>query len=590
MRVRVALAQINPTAGDLQGNCEKILAAIQASQDRQADIVVFPEMALTGYCLDEKLLINGSFLRQNRQILRERIVPACTSVAAVVGFIDFDEERVGPDDRMLRYNAAAIIQSARVLQVVHKRLLPNYRYFDDKRYFQPGTRVEPAALKVPDGEVSLGVLICEDLWDEHYAVKPSQTYCEKGAQVLACINASPFVASRPGQENGKRFIRQKLVTRQVERCGLPLIYVNTVGVGDNGKNVLPFDGHSFAYDGRGTLVASLAQFEEDLQVVEFNDGQAKRVDEAPFHREKEIFEALVLGVRGYYEKVGVFDGALEAISGGIDSALGATVAAEALGRERLTFYNLPSRFNRDETRDAAKQLAENLEVEYRIVPIQELFELFEEKFVEYLHPIRQSVTKENLQARIRGLIMMAESNDLNALLLTNGNETELALGYATLYGDMVGGLSVIGDLNKPDVYRVARYYNERRGREIIPRQSLQMPASAELSEDQVDPYDYEVVGPLISEFIEEGRGPTELTQRFQEKALQPPFYPEDLYDRLNAEQFRDLVARLYATLNRSVYKRMQAAPIIVVSERAFGFDLRETIINGWKAVDPELGI
>jgi len=583
MRIRISVAQINPKTGDLRGNRERILAAIDAGRREGADVVVLPEMCLTGYCLDEKLLLNRQFLRENRRVLFEEIAPACTDIAAVVGFVDFEEGQRGPGQDPVRYNAAAICHQGVVRQLVYKRLLPSYRYFDDKRYFRPGIEIEPLGLSFPEGDVRVGVLICEDLWDEQYELKPCQVYHDKGVDYLFCINASPFVGSNPGARGGKRFLREALIRRQIERFGIPIISVNTVGAGDNGKNVLPFDGASCAYDRSGQMVASLKSFAEDQATVVFENGSAEPVDSPEFDREAEIFQALAMSVRDYYNKVGVFKGVLEAVSGGIDSALGTAIAYEAMGPDLLTLYNLPSRYNSSRTQQAARKLAQNFELEYKVVPIQRMVDRILSDFEENLHPVENSLTIENLQARVRGLIMMAESNDREALLLTNGNETEIALGYATLYGDMVGGLAVIGDLSKPDVYRLARYVNRKWGRPVIPEDIFEIPASAELCEDQVDPFDYEVVGPLVSSYVEHGLSPADMIELFRKRELNPATFGETLYSTYSVEEFSALSVKLYRSLNRSVYKRMQAAPIIVVSERSFGFDLRETIINGWEA-------
>lgn len=584
MRLRVSLAQINPKTGDIRGNTDLILRGIEQAKRDQADLVVFPEMCVTGYCLDEKLLINLQFLRANREALMSRIVPACQRIAAVVGFIDFDEGRRGPDNRVVRRNAAAVIQDGRVLQIVRKRLLPAYRYFDDKRYFEPGREVEPVELNTAAGPLKAGVLICEDFWDDGYELKPTEIYAAKGAEVLIGINASPFVGSNPGCRDGKRFVRMKGLKKKVERYGIPIIYVNTVGIGDNGKNIIPYDGSSLAFDRDGQLVASLKPFCEDQQLLVLENGRACAVPEPVYDREGEIYDALVMSVHDYYHKLGIFRGVLEAVSGGIDSALGTAIAFDAMGPELLTLYNLPSRYNSPKTQELARALAENFGVEYHVIPIQGMVDRVVKDFEKYLHPIRSSVTIENLQSRIRGLVMMAESNDRQALLLTNGNETEIALGYATLYGDMVGGLSVIGDVPKPDVYRLARYVNRKWGRAMIPEEIFTIAPSAELKEDQVDPFDYDVVGPVMNDFTEKGWSPGELVERFRERSLPIEKYGEgdrSVYEKYRVEDFSSLVHRLYKGLNRSVYKRLQGAPIIAVSDRAFGFDLRETIINGW---------
>jgi NAD+ synthase (glutamine-hydrolysing) len=295
-----------------------------------------------------------------------------------------------------------------------------------------------------------------------------------------------------------------------------------------------------------------------------------------------------MSVRDYYDKIGIFTRVLEAISGGIDSALGAAIAYEAMGRELLSVYSLPSRYNSATTLGAARKLARNFELDYHEVPIQKMVDAITEGFEEYLHPMNLSVTLENLQARVRGLIMMAESNDRQALLLTNGNQTEIALGYATLYGDMVGGLSVIGDLSKPDVYALARHVNRRWGHPMIPEEIFSIAPSAELKEDQKDPFDYDVVGPLVNDLVEWGSSPSELSIRFRRQELDPARFPTQdggIYDRYGESEFNELAGRIYRSLNSSVYKRLQGAPIVVVSARAFGFDLRETIINGWREVD-----
>ena len=585
MRFKVSLAQINPKTGDIRGNSRKIIKAIRTARERGADLVVLPEMCLTGYCLDEKLLINLEFLRANRRCLMEEIRPACHNISAIVGFIDFDDARLGPDGRVVRHNAAAVLSHGTLLQIVRKRLLPAYRYFDDKRYFVPGQEVEPVSIPADGGAVPVGVLICEDLWDESYPLKPCALYREKGARYLFCINASPFVGSNPGSRDGKRFVRDSVIGDQIRRHGLPIVYVNTVGVGDNGKNIIPFDGFSVAYDRRGQLVGALPQFRESQDEVVFEDGVSTPAPDLHFNREDEIYQALVMSVRDYFDKIGIFSRVLEAISGGIDSALGAAIAYEAMGRDRLSVYSLPSRYNSSTTLGAARKLARNFGLDYHEVPIQKMVDAITEGFEKYLHPMNLSVTLENLQARIRGLIMMAESNDRRALLLTNGNQTEIALGYATLYGDMVGGLSVIGDLSKPDVYALARHVNRRWGRPMIPEEIFSIAPSAELKEDQEDPFDYDVVGPMVNDLVERGSSPTELTNRFSRQELDSTRFSTQkggIYDQYGESEFGELAGKIYRSLNSSVYKRLQGAPIVVVSARAFGFDLRETIINGWR--------
>jgi len=584
MKLKVSLAQINPTSGDVSGNRKKILEGIEQARTEACDLVVFPEMCLTGYCLDEKLLNNHGFLEENKRVLKEEIVPASEGIGVIVGFLDSDAGRSRPEGGMIRYNAAAVAQDGQLLQVVHKRLLPGYRYFDDKRYFTAGREVEPVSIETTDGTASIGVLICEDLWEAGYDFKPCALYREKKVDFLFSINASPFVGSGPGQRDGKRFERAELIREQIRRYGVAIVYLNTVGVGDNGKNVIPFDGMSVAYGSDGQLVGALKQFDEDQQTVCFENGRAEAVKEPEFDREEEIFQALVMAVRDYYDKVGIFRRVLETVSGGIDSALGTAIAYQAVGRELLSIYNLPSRYNSEQSQGLARQLAENFDLPYQVIPIQDMVDQVVKDFEQHLRPIQSPITVENLQARIRGLIMMAESNDQNALLLSNGNETEIALGYTTLYGDMVGGLSVIGDLPKPDVYRLAGYVNRKWDRPMIPEGILEAIPSAELSQDQVDPFDYQVVGPVVSDFVEKGLGPRDLLLSFKQQDLDETEYSlegKNIYERYSFDQFEKLIGELFGQLNRSVYKRLQGAPIVAVSRRAFGFDLRETIINGW---------
>ena len=581
MKFRISIGQINPKSGDISGNASKIIKAIQQAGEDLADLLILPEMCLTGYCLDEKLLMNLDFLADNKNTLENIIAPATRNIDVIVGFVDYDTGETGPDGKPVRYNAAALLQKGRISRIVHKRLLPSYRYFDDKRYFKPGTDFTPVEINTGQGSIKAGILICEDLWDESYEIKPSRKLVDQGAEYIFCINASPFVCSSYGARDGKRFVRDQLIRDHVREYDVPVVWVNTVGIGDNGKNIITFDGLSCVYDRGGEIVSMFPAFIEHQETVEFNSQRGAPVELVAFDREKEIYEALVMSVRDYYDKLGIFSGVMDAVSGGIDSALGAAIACDAVGPENVTLYNLPSRYNSDLTRSAAKKLADNLGARYRIIPIQEILELMVSEFESSLHPIRNSITEENLQARIRGTLMMAEANDTGQLLLTNGNESEMALGYATLYGDMVGGLAVIGDLSKPDVYRVSRYVNRRHGREIIPEIVFEIPASAELKDNQVDPFDYDLIGPMVNDFIERGASPADLLEGFVSRSLKPGAYPEDIYEKYNEETFRNLVGEIYGMIGRAVYKRVQSAPIVVVSERAFGFDLRESIINGW---------
>ena len=620
--MRIALAQLNPTSGDIEGNTTRILAALDSAARQGADLLLTPEMALPGYCIGD-LVEDAVFLAANERAM-QRIAAAARDITAVIGFIDFDPAARNDSGGIRKYNAAAVVRDGAVLRRAHKTLLPSYRYFDDKRFFTPAETREPVSVPVAGGRtVSLGVSICEDLWDEYSNVKPLAELAAKGADVLVNINASPFCP-------GKREERDRLIRRYIRQLGKPLVYINTTGAADNGKNIIPFDGESLVYDAHGQLIAIGPQFAEELLIVDLDlcaDAERRaRIDVLPgdqpapglrrsavasakaeggshgvrvrspelgsplalpaLDRDREMYDALVMALRDYMSKTG-FVRAAVAVSGGIDSALALAIAVDALGADKVSACNMPSRFNTDATRSIAERLARALGVAYTVIPIQELDEHVRNVFEHHAHPIAHGFTRENLHARIRGLLMMAESNDTGALLISCGNETEIALGYATLYGDMCGGVSLIGDLSKLDVYRLARYVNTRHGSEKIPEDTFHLKPSAELAANQFDPFDYYVVAPVVGELVERRLSPAELVRLFEQHALDPDRFVTDpegrtVYDKHTAATFHDVVYDAFRRIRRSVYKRLQGPPIVVVTERAFGFDLRETIINGWE--------
>jgi len=582
--MRIALAQLNPISGDIDGNTAKILDAIARAAAQGADLVVTPEMAIPGYCIGD-LVEDAGFLEANARAV-QRVAAAARGITAVVGFIDYDLGAKNDSGTILKHNAAAVVRDGQVLQRAHKSLLPNYRYFDDKRFFAPAARREPVdvALSVGSrGTVRLGVSICEDMWDAYYAIKPLPELAAKGADVLLNINASPFYP-------GKRHERDTLIRQHVARLQKPFVYVNTAGAADNGKNIIPFDGESLVYDASGRLLAVGQQFAEQLLVVDLPVNRASSssppVTLPTLDREREMYDALVMALGDYMRKTG-FTHAVIAVSGGIDSALALAIAVDALGPDRVTAFNLPSQFNTEATRSIAERLARALGVRYGIIPIQGIGDTIQRVFEEHAHPIARGFTRENLQARVRGLLMMAESNDTGALLISCGNETEIALGYATLYGDMCGGISLIGDLSKVDVYRLARYVNVRHRIEKIPEEAFQITPSAELAADQFDPFDYPVMAPVVSAIVERRLSRAQLLAHFEARTLDPDKFLPDasgrtVYDKYTSATFAGVVDDAIGRIRRSVYKRLQGPPIVVLSERAFGFDLRETIINGWR--------
>lgn len=564
--MKIALAQMNSVTGDLDGNIFRILDFISRSKD--SDLIVFPEMVISGYCISD-LIEDELFVKKNKELVFQLAKETSSLKSAIiVGFIDYDLEKKNNDGRMKKYNAAAIIQNGEVIGMVHKSLLPNYRYFDDKRYFSPAEERKVFEVLSSGEKIKLGISICEDMWDDDYEIRPIRELSDKGADVIININASPFTT-------GKFFKRQAIIKRHIESNGLPFVYVNTVGAADNGKNIIPFDGESLAYNSNGGLIAIGKKFEEDLVIIDTDS--KNKVSRREYSKVEEIYEALVMSVRDYALQTG-FKKAILPLSGGIDSALGLAITVDALGKDNVVAYNLPSKFNTSITKSIAEGIAKNLGVEYKIIPIQEIDDKIKEVFESNDHSIKNKVARENLHARIRGILMMLQSNDSSSLLISNGNKTEIALGYSTLYGDMCGGISVIGDLSKTDVYGIARYVNIKHGKIIIPNDAFAIKPSAELSDGQYDPFDYSVVAPLVDLFVNDRKSSYQIIEMFKSKEIN---FTKDFYEKYNLDSFTILVNETFKLIKRSVYKRLQGPPIISVTDRSFGFDLRETIINKW---------
>lgn len=536
--MKVALAQVDVTVGDLAGNRERIVAAWQRARSQGADLVVTPELSVCGYPpLD--LLHDGAFVAACEASVAKLAEATRAGPPLVVGY---PEASAGARP----FNSAAVLEGGRVAATARKRLLPTYDVFDEHRYFTPSGAVAP----VPVAGRPVGLHVCEDMWDEGYGARPCRDLAAAGARLLVNASASPFHVGKAAQ-------RIDVARRHVVATGLPLLYANLVG----GQDELVFDGRSFVLDATGRLVALATAFEEDLLLVDAD--ALARLPEAPpprAPRAEELRAALVLGVRDYFRKLRI-EGAVVGLSGGIDSALVAAIAAEALGPRKVVGVSMPSKWSSDHSLSDAKALADALGIEHHVLPIQDSVDLAVARFERAFGAHKNATSRENLQARERGKVLMEIANDRGALVLSTGNKTELALGYCTLYGDMCGGLSVIADLSKTDVYAVARHINARAGREIVPRGSLEKRPSAELAPGQFDPFDYDVVSPLVDAIVEESAGRDELVRRGY-----PPTTVDDALRRYRNAEF----------------KRRQAAIGIKVTPRAFGLGRRMPIVNGWR--------
>jgi len=568
--MRIALAQINTTVGDLDGNARKIISYIERAKDVQADLVLFPELAVTGYP-PEDLLLKPSFLSASQASV-ERIAASCTSLTAVVGYVDVDEDV---------HNAAAVICDGRIAGTYQKQYLPNYGVFDEDRYFRAGG---DNPLFVLNGIV-IGVSICEDIW---YPDGPPQDQANSGAQLLVNISASPYRAGKLGARE------HMLSTRAADNVAY-VAFCNLVG----GQDELVFDGGSVVYDTRGDLVARGPQFQEELVVVDINPENVfrQRLHDprwrkrqvistvrvelsttglavprpALVHRSispslgqvEEVYQALVTGTRDYVRKNGFQEVAI-GLSGGVDSAMVACIAVDALGAENVTGVAMPSRYSAGYSETDAAKLARNLGTHFLTIPIERVFQAYLDTLAEIFAGIEPNVAEENLQARARGNILMALSNKFGWIVLTTGNKSEMSVGYATLYGDMAGGFAVIKDVPKVWVYELARWRNSISARAVIPERIIKRPPSAELRPDQKDTDSlppYEVLDQILQAYVEEDQALADIVRQGFDQGL---------------------VEHVIGMVDRTEYKRRQAPPGIRITRRAFGKGRRLPITNKFR--------
>ena len=540
--MKIALAQTNTTVGDLCGNTQKVLSFAQRAAESGADVVVFPELTLTGYP-PRDLLEKQSFLDGVEQHLENLARDAANiGVTLIVGTVTRRSEASG---RPI-YNTAAVVQAGRVVFRQHKMLLPSYDVFDETRYFEPAAKQFPLIL---DGSLA-ALTICEDAWNDKqfwerrlYSRDPVEELAQSGARVLVSINASPY-------HMGKRTLRRDVFSATARHDQVPIVYVNQVG----GNDQLIFDGSSFAMNARGEVIASAASFEEDLVLVDTKTFLGDHRESYPDECDA-AYQALVLGTRDYIGKCG-FERVIIGLSGGIDSSLTAAIAVDAVGKENVLGVGMPGPYSSEHSVIDARDMARNLGIRFELIPIRDQYEACLSVLNPLFHDGAVGVTEENLQSRLRGLTLMALSNKGGALVLTTGNKSELAVGYCTLYGDMCGGLAVISDVPKTLVYSLARVANQRHAH-AIPENVFVKPPSAELRPDQKDTDslpEYDVLDQILRGFIENNESPQQIADSLH----------------LPVTLVRDIVNKV----DRNEYKRQQAAPGLKVTTKAFGIGRR----------------
>jgi len=529
--MKIGFAQINPTVGDLRGNCELIIGAYERLVAAGAELVLTPELAITGYP-PQDLVFKSRFVPENLAVL-EKLHARVGNAPLLVGFVDRNEGRGKPF-----HNAAALLERGKPIRKTYKSLLPTYDVFDEDRYFEPATRVEPFEVQ---GK-KIGVTICEDIWTDEYLprplydVEPVRSLVEQGAEIILNLSSSPFRLGAPA-------CRLEMIAAQARAYRRPICYCNVVG----GNDQLVFDGNSIAVNASGNLIAQLAPFRGDEKIVDTNSAAVIQ-----FHERKtpeQLFAALSLGLHDYCRKCN-FRSAVVGLSGGVDSAVTAVIAVNALGAENVTGVSMPSPYSSRGSIDDARALARNLGIQFLEIPITDAFKVFKGQFKDIFKSLPEHETEENMQPRLRAMTLMALSNKFGHLVLSTGNKSELAVGYCTLYGDMAGGLAVISDVPKTMIYQLARWMN--RDREIIPKSTIEKPPSAELKPNQKDqdtlpPYD--ILDEILQLYVEENLSARDIIARgFDEKT----------------------VRWIQRRVDLNEYKREQAAPGLKVTSRAFG--------------------
>ncbi|MDJ1183553.1 NAD+ synthase [Roseofilum casamattae] len=550
--MKIAIAQLNPTIGDLEGNAAAILRAAERASAQGATMLLSPELSLCGYP-PRDLLDYPVFVERMDKVLEELARDLPPEVMVFVGTVKFNLAADRHGEKGL-FNSAVVLYRGRQYAQFHKRLLPTYDVFDERRYFQPGSQSQILTVKTENETVRVGVTICEDLWNDEefwgkrsYAANPLADLVEQGVDLAVNLSASPYNIGKPA-------LREAMLSHSASRYSVPIIYVNQVG----GNDDLIFDGHSLAINRSGAVATHLAGFQPDLQWVIFNGEKQDLIESVPTQERDEIAEmhsALVLGVRDYARKCG-FSKIVLGLSGGIDSALVAAIAAEALSPENVLGVLMPSPYSSDHSIADALQLAQNLGIQTETIPIADLMTGFDRSLHSLFSETEPGVAEENIQSRIRGNLLMAIANKFGHLLLSTGNKSEMAVGYCTLYGDMDGGLAAIADVPKTRVYELCEWLNRNCDREIIPQHILEKPPSAELKPDQCDRDslpDYSILDDLLQRLIGDRQSPADLVTAGHDPAV---------------------VNRIIRLVKRAEFKRRQAPPGLKVTSKAFG--------TGWR--------
>ena len=557
--LRISLAQINTSVGDISGNVDKIVFYLQEARKLESDIVAFPELAITGYP-PEDLLHRSQFLKSNI-VAMQQIVKESKDIVVIFGFADSDGSNL--------YNSAALAFNSKIIGVHRKHLLPNYGVFDEQRYFSSGNTCD--VFKIDDTKIAIN--ICEDIWSDN---GPLNTQSNNGASLIININASPFHID-------KRITREKTIINQAVKNNVQIAYVNQVG----GQDELVFDGSSMIVDNNGKIKSRASQFSEDLITHDVNIKNPKSIttdidnDKNTFYIPKyisekstnittkltnpiapieEIYQALVIGTQDYVYKSG-FKKVIIALSGGIDSSLVAAIAVESFGKDNVTGISMPSEFSSEGSKTDAYKLSENLGINIKTIPINDIFNLMQKSLQPMFNNLPWDVAEENIQSRIRGNIIMALSNKFNSMVLTTGNKSEMAVGYATIYGDMAGGFSVIKDVPKLKVYELCNHINNKEGKEIIPSSIIDKPPSAELRHNQQDTDSlppYEILDAILEEYIEND---------------------SSYEDIINSGFDANVVSKIINLVDKTEYKRRQSAPGVKITNKNFGRDRRIPITN-----------